>query len=100
MFCYSIHGNIKDLIKNCLNSKNMKYELIRYPDGQISVKLTEFPAYFTFRIASYEDLFLLKSIVDVYKYNKKEIWSVMVPCFFGQRSDMRFSENQSFDLKN
>lgn len=78
----------------------MNYEVIHYPDGQISVKVNEFPANITVRIASYEDLFILKSIIDVYKYKGKELWSVTIPCLFGQRSDMRFSQNQSFDLKN
>lgn len=76
------------------------YEVIRYPDGQISVKVKSFPAYIAVKIASYEDLFILKSIVDVYRHKRKEIWSLSIPCLFGQRSDMRFSEDQSFDLKN
>lgn len=76
------------------------YEIIRYPDGQISVKVNRFPAFFDFRIASYEDLFVLKSLVDVYKYNGAEIYKVSIPCLFGQRSDRRFDKYQSFDLKN
>lgn len=82
----------------------MKYtkkpEIIKYPDNQISIKLEEFPPYIDKRINSYEDLFVLKSIVDVYKHNKKELSQVFIPCLFGQRSDRRFNENQSFDLKN
>lgn len=76
------------------------YEIVRYPDNQISVKMTEFPTDFTIRIASYEDLFVLQSIVDVYLYNRKPLLSITIPCFFGQRSDVRFGENQSFDLGN
>ncbi len=76
------------------------YEVIRYPDNQISVKVLSFPAFITFRVASYEDLFILKSIVDVYRYYGHSLSTLTIPCLFGQRSDMRFSENQSFDLKN
>jgi hypothetical protein len=52
----------------------MNYEVIRYPDGQISVKVTDFDASFRFRIASYEDPVTddgtkksLKGLIQVYE---------------------------------
>jgi ribose-phosphate pyrophosphokinase len=75
------------------------YIVIDYPDGQLNVEVLEFKQTFTFRIDSYKDLFILKSIVDVYSYNKKPITSITIPCLFGQRSDRRFKDNESFGLK-
>jgi len=82
----------------------MTYEKIKYPDGQISVKITNFKKgteMLCLRINSYEDLFLMLSIADALKSVEKPTSSVIlnIPCLFGQRSDRRFSENQSFDLK-
>ena len=75
------------------------YKVIDYPDGQLNVKVLEFKPAFTFKIESYKDLFVLKSIVDVYCYNKNPIISITIPCLLGQRSDRRFEYNESFGLK-
>ncbi len=77
----------------------MEYTIIRYPDNQISVKLIEFTPTFTFKIASYEDLFVLASIVEICKNYGDKIKSITIPCMFGQRSDLRFSAGQSYDFK-
>jgi ribose-phosphate pyrophosphokinase len=76
------------------------FERIRYPDGQISVKWQREYVEPVFqhlkqRINSYEDLFFLRSVADVIDAHN---WTLFIPCMFGQRSDRRFSENQSFDL--
>lgn len=75
-------------------------EKVSYPDGQVSIKVKSFPQEFTFKIQSYEDLFVLRSICDVYRFKQIPIVSVTIPCMFGQRSDRRFDPSQSFDLKN
>lgn len=75
------------------------YKVIEYPDGQLNVVVLHFEQSFTFRIESYKDLFILKSIVEVYNYNKKPIIAITIPCLFGQRSDRRFKDNESFGLK-
>lgn len=74
----------------------MKYTRIRYPDGQISVKVTDTkpPYRIEERVNSYEDLFFIKSISDVMGNV-----DLFIPCLFGQRSDRRFVKEQSFDLK-
>jgi len=77
------------------------YEVTRYPDGQISVKIDpESSSAFTVRVSSYEDLFLLKSISDAHKNYFGYNCSVTIPSLFGQLSDRRFSVGESFDLKN
>lgn len=81
----------------------MKFEKIKYPDGQISVKLLpkDITHSFTHRISTYEDLMVLLAVADVLKLNgmKNEV-TLTIPCLFGQRSDRRFDQDvQSFDLK-
>lgn len=76
----------------------MQYERIIYPDGQISAKLISDSLDFVEireRINSYEDLIFVRSIADACP-NPLHLF---IPCLFGQRSDRRFSEHQSFDLK-
>lgn len=73
---------------------------VKYPDGQISAKVWNLQAeLIKMRVSSYEDLFYLKSVAEVWKYSGGRMPKLFIPCLFGQRSDRRFSENQSFDLK-
>lgn len=84
----------------------MKYTKTTYPDGQISAKVQvdeldkrDHTQYIHERINSYEDLIYVVSIADALRSaGFKEIVCV-IPCLFGQRSDMRFKLGQSFDLK-
>ena len=89
------------------------FERIRYPDGQIGAKyigptqltLGRDPTSERFtiqeRINSYEDLFYIRSIAEVLDHVgvSTNNYKLFIPCLFGQRSDRRFSDNQSFDLK-
>lgn len=82
----------------------MKFEKIKYPDGQISAKCIEPVGTYEGgiiceRINTYEDLFYIIAIADIIRYNGWKGWELMIPCMFGQRSDRRFTEFQSFDLK-
>lgn len=83
----------------------MNYERIKYPDNQVSVKLDDKNlgnGEISERINSYEDLIFVRSIADAFE-NKHPGMPIkptlFIPCLFGQRSDRRFSEGQSFDLK-
>lgn len=77
------------------------FERIRYPDNQISAKFVHeeddrvIPL-IAERINSYEDLFYIKSIRDIFPHKGLHLF---IPCLFGQRSDRKFDEYQSFDLK-
>jgi ribose-phosphate pyrophosphokinase len=80
----------------------MRYEKIKYPDGQISVKMVDtINSEIKERINSYEDLMYIVSIVDARKNLAipNDSVSLFIPCMFGQRSDRRFQSGQSFDLK-
>jgi len=80
----------------------VSYKITRYPDGQINLKidLESNTSLYTIRVASYEDLFILKSLSDAH-YNYYGYYpSVKIPCLFGQLSDRRFDIKESFDLKN
>lgn len=70
-------------------------KIIQYPDGgkYIVNDLNEISL--TYKINSYEDLFLLKSIKDA-NPNLKEI---TIPCMFQQQHDRKFNQNESFELK-
>lgn len=82
-----------------------RFERIKYPDGQISAKFTP-PLVLTKikeRINSYEDLMFVRSIAEIIQSHPDlpgtEKFTLNIPCLFGQRSDRRFSEDNSFDLK-
>lgn len=77
----------------------MKYERIKYPDGQISAKIISREGEYTIteRINSYEDLFFVRSLAEA--IGDTHLYRLAIPCLFGQRSDRRFDYNQSFDLK-
>lgn len=77
-------------------------KVIKYPDGQVNVQLEYFDKSRTSisqRINSYEDLFILKSKKEVLDHNNIRYVSLFIPCLFGQRSDIRFQEDESFGLK-
>src|SRR5688572_26435714 len=82
-----------------------RFERIRYPDGQISAKFVP-PLYqvrIKERINSYEDLMYVRSIAEIIQTHPDlpgtEKYTLNIPCLFGQRSDRRFSQDNSFDLK-
>lgn len=81
------------------------YNVGKYPDGQIYVKIDP-PCFeddmLTFRISSYEDLFILISLVDAIRsyYGQDKKLNLYIPCLFGQQSDRRFNLTESFDLKS
>jgi ribose-phosphate pyrophosphokinase len=84
----------------------MNFTIIKYPDGQISVKLInkgDNIHTISERVDSYESLFLVKSIKNAIEsassLGKLRGISLFIPCLFGQRSDRRFDFSQSFDLK-
>jgi ribose-phosphate pyrophosphokinase len=91
-----------------VNDSPIKYDKIKYPDGQISIRfpggLPSLLPSETFeirsRMNSYEDLFYILAAKDalrhIYPYSKADLY---ISCFLGQRSDRRFSNFESFDLK-
>lgn len=70
-------------------------KIIKYPDGGKYIINDLNETSLTYRINSYEDLFLLKSIKNA-NPNLKEI---TIPCMFQQQHDRRFNQNESFELK-
>lgn len=75
----------------------MQYEKIKYPDGQISVKLYKKINRIVERINSYEDLMFVRSLASLIPEENRDL--LQIPCLFGQRSDKKFEDNQSFDLE-
>lgn len=73
----------------------MKYEVVRYPDGGYYIKILEPFTRLVYRINSYEDLFILRSIKDA----NPDFTEVYIPCMFQQQHDRRFKSGESFELK-
>lgn len=74
------------------------YEKTTYPDGSSYVTIKDFVDSFTYRINSYEDLWTLQQISDVYKHNNCNA-HIMIPNLFDAQADRRFDTNQSSGLK-
>jgi ribose-phosphate pyrophosphokinase len=74
--------------------------LDKYPDGQISARITDYtpPLFIQERINSYNDLMFVAKLANVLK-RQKQPYYLEIPCLFGQRSDRVFAPNQSFDLE-
>ena len=78
----------------------MIYERIKYPDGGVYAKVTDFRnPVITERINTYEDLFFIKSLKEVCDYNDVNNVVLNVPCLFQQQHDRRFRDNESFELR-
>lgn len=74
------------------------YEKIKYPDGSSYVKVNRYEKDFTFRVNSYEDLWTLNQLVDVYN-NAGLVPTITIPCLIDAQADRRFNDNESFGLK-
>ena len=74
------------------------YKKQYYPDNSFYVEVGNFNKTFVFRINSYEDLWELNQLHDVYKYNNKNA-IVTIPNLFTSQEDRRFDITQPFGLK-
>ncbi len=82
----------------------MKYEIKEFKDGQVTSKIIENGnLQVSIRGNSYKDLFAVASIKEAWdnvnKLNKEFTSTLSIKCLIGQRSDRRFGEGESFDLK-
>ena len=71
---------------------------ISYPDGSSYVEVESFPPQIEFRINSYEDLWTLTQIKDVYDHNNMQV-ELVLPCLVDAQADRRFSQYQPHSLK-
>lgn len=74
------------------------YQIKNYPDGSSYVVVNEFLQQISFRINSYNDLWTLKQIKDVYDYNHRNL-SVVIPNLLDAQADRRFNSNEPHGLK-
>lgn len=70
-------------------------KIINYPDGGKYLINDKNEESIVYRINSYEDLFLLKSLRNA----NPKLKEVIIPCMFQQQHDRRFNQNESFELK-
>lgn len=71
---------------------------VKYPDRSSYVAVEDFPPHLEFRINTYEDLWTLTQIKDVYDHNNRPL-SVTIPCLLDAQADRRFANNQPHSLK-
>lgn len=77
----------------------MKHNKTYYPDGSFYVTVEEFTPEFLFRINTYEDLWELNQILDVYKHRDYPKPLVTIPCLIDAQADRRFQNSQPHGLK-
>jgi ribose-phosphate pyrophosphokinase len=82
----------------------MKYKITKYKDGQVAVKIIESGDLdIKIRGNSYADLFTVAAIKEAWdaknSLNKGLTATLTLYCLIGMRSDRRFNEYESFDLK-
>lgn len=82
----------------------MGYEIKKFNDGQVAAKgLTEGDLKIQVRGNSYEDLFALASVKEAWDatnaLNKAATATLTILCLIGQRSDRRFNDGESFDMR-
>lgn len=77
----------------------MKHNKTYYPDGSFYVTVEEFSPEFLFRINTYEDLWELNQILDVYKHRGYPKPLVTIPCLIDAQADRRFQNSQPHGLK-
>ena len=82
----------------------MKYEIKKFKDGQVSAKIKKHSnLHIKIRGNSYEDLFKIAAVKEAWDFentlNKNACSILTIYCLIGQRSDRRFNESESFDLK-
>jgi len=82
----------------------MSYEIKKFKDGQIAINsISQGDLHVKIRGNSYEDLFTIASIKEAWDaahtLDKTVISRLTIYCLIAQRSDRRFNEKESFDLK-
>jgi len=76
----------------------MKYKVTKYPDNSFYVEIIEFSENLTFRINSYEDLWVLNQIKDICDNNNQKV-NLTIPCLLDAQADRRFNQYQPHGLK-
>lgn len=77
----------------------MAYEICSYPDGAKYVKILDFnDLKLTFRINTYDDLWLLSQISDILIHNNLQ-GELLIPNILDAQADDRFHDNEPFGLK-
>lgn len=85
------------------NKHDIGYHISHYPDGQINVELEldiDFDEIMIqSRMSSYQDLMVILAATDILRYDGFSSIELYCPYILGSRSDRRFKNYQSFDLK-
>lgn len=75
----------------------MSYKITKYPDDASYVELEKYESSFEFKLNSYEDLWTLNQLHDIYHYNKVKA-TVTIPNLIDAQADRRFNIDHSAGL--
>ena len=81
-----------------ITNPQLEYEIKSYPDGAKYVVVKKIHQNLTFRLNSYEDLWILNQIHDVVKSAGRSV-TVTIPFLIDSQADRRFSNDQPHGLK-
>ncbi len=87
------------------NKSDINYHVSHYPDGQVNVELqleatdTLQSIIIEARMSSYKDLMTILAVNDVLHHDGFSTVELYCPYILSSRSDRRFKDYQSFDLK-
>lgn len=87
------------------DKSDIGYHISHYPDGQVNVELEldtvdRFnPVMIESRMSSYKDLMVILASTDILRHDGFSNIELYCPYILGSRSDRRFKDYQSFDLK-
>lgn len=73
-------------------------KFVNYPDNSFYAVVGEYNEKFQFRINTYEDLWKLNQVIDVYNHNNIKP-TVIIPNLIDAQADKRFENNQSSGLR-
>lgn len=74
------------------------HKITSFPDKTNMIKVDTFDESFVYRIESYQDLWNLKQLKDVYEHNNLNA-NIYIPWLIDGQADRRFNHNESFNLK-
>ena len=78
--------------------QKITYQIKSYPDKTKYVELSPGGNSLTYKINSYEDLWVLNQINDVLVYQKRTC-KLLIPCLLDAQADRRFEDNQPHSLR-
>lgn len=88
----------EDMKDSIIIPPQLEYEVVSYPDGSKYVKSGQYGPDLTYKINSYDDLWILAQINDVLKHKQVTV-DLLIPNLLDAQADRRFDINQPHSLR-